>query len=469
MPDRPRSRLRALIYVRVSSDRAGGRSPEEQEADGREVCKRNDWVVQEVLRDSVGASRRSKESRPGWATVKQRIAAREIDVLVTWEASRANRDVTDYAELRDLCFRAGVLWSYGGRTYDLADESDRFTTVMDAAIAEREAGETSLRVRRAVRANAEAGRPHGRVLFGYRRIYDPETKAFVRQEAHPLEAEAVRETFDRFAAGEGVKTIARGLNSKGVTTRRGAPWTDAQVRRMLKNPAYAGQLVFQGKVVREAVWDGIVPMATFDAVQARLELGARTGQRSGSRARLLTGVGRCGVCGAKIHVLHDKARRDYYTCRDRYCVSRDLAKLDAYVSAVLIELLERPDLVDVLKGRDGQDPALAKAEADLLRLQGRLDEATEAFVAGELSAARLGRVESLLVPQIEQIESEIRRSVLPLKIEVPAGAVGEWWDSLASEQQKAIVGATVASVVILPTGRGSRSFNPDHVRIEWRR
>jgi site-specific DNA recombinase len=210
--------LRALIYTRVSQDRGGGRSPAEQEAESRQQCAREGWDVVAVLTDSVGASRHSKGKRTDWARAQEMLRNGDVDVLVTWEASRAQRDVDAYVELRKLCASAGVLWSYSGRTFDLTDHDDRFRTGLDALLAEREADEIAHRVQRAIRANAANGTPHGKIPFGYRRIYNPETKQLVCQEPHPEEAPVVRRIFDDYLGGLGVRTVARNLNKEGITT-----------------------------------------------------------------------------------------------------------------------------------------------------------------------------------------------------------------------------------------------------------
>ena len=105
--------------------------------------------------------------------MKVAVAAGGLDVLVTWEASRAQRDLDAYLELRRLCAASGVRWAYSGTVYDLAHGSDRFRTGLDALVAEDEVEKMRSRVLRALRANANSGRPHGVVGFGFRREYDP--------------------------------------------------------------------------------------------------------------------------------------------------------------------------------------------------------------------------------------------------------------------------------------------------------
>ncbi|HSH62381.1 MAG TPA: recombinase family protein [Acidimicrobiales bacterium] len=457
---------RALIYTRVSQDRAGGRSPAEQEAEGRQVCVREGWEVTEVVTDSLGASRHSKGTRRGWERARQLVADGAVDVLVTWEASRAQRDLAAYAELRELCARNGVRWSYSGRTYDMAEPSDRFTTGLDALLAEREADETAERVRRAMRGNAAQGRPHGRRLFGYQRVYDDRTGLLGGQVHLPDEAAVVREVFTGYLAGRGIRTLARELNSAGVTTSTGARWADGQVRRMLTNPAYAARRVHHGEVVGEADWPSIIDSETFDRVQARFAAMAGRQSRQTSAARLLTGVARCGVCGGRMHALHDRRGRKFYECNEKFCVARDLAKLDAYVTLVVLERLGRPDVTEALAGV-AQDPAVTDARQRAQELRAQLDDAVEQFTAGKLTGATLAKIEAKMLPLIDDAEREARHALVPLEVDVPTSNVDAWWDGLTGEVRREIVATLLAAVVVLPTRKGTRGFDPTAVRIEW--
>src|SRR5688572_13876924 len=163
--------MRAVIYTRVSSDpNDTGRSVEQQEAECRQVCAREGWTMVKVFSDNDrSASRHARKDRPGYTQVKQFLDSGGADVLVLWEGSRAQRDLRDYLKLRDLCAERGVSYNYSGRTYDLTRTDDRFSTGLDALLAEREADVTRDRVLRGVRANMASGRPYGRLLYGYRR------------------------------------------------------------------------------------------------------------------------------------------------------------------------------------------------------------------------------------------------------------------------------------------------------------
>lgn len=462
--------IQALIYTRVSQDRAGGRSPAEQETEARAQCESEGWHVAEVITDSVGASRHSKGTRRGWQQARQLIATGTVDVLVTWECSRAARDLAAYSELRDLCVAHRVRWSYSGRVHDMANGDDRFRSGLDALMAEREADETSERIRRAVRANAAAGRPHGRRLFGYRRTYAETTGQLLGQEPDPDEAPVVRRIFDAYVAGHGYRTISRALNDQGFTTGTGGRWADQQIKRVLVNPAYIGKRTHQGEIIGDAGWPALVPTDLFDKVAARME--GRRGIAQVNTARLLTGVTRCGVCGAKLAVGKDRRDRRFYQCRGdqgqgpRFCVARDLVTLDAYVTAIVLDRLAQPDVADALDGTD--DPAVTAAQARAAELQARLDDALAQFVAGDISGALLARAEADLKPRITDAEREARRARVPLEVDVPTTGIDQWWDELEPTMRREVVASLIATVTVHPVGIGRRRFDPSAITITWR-
>jgi DNA invertase Pin-like site-specific DNA recombinase len=462
--------LKALIYTRVSQDRAGGRSPEEQETEARAVCAAEGWTVVEVITDTVGASRRSKGTRAGWTRARKLVASGTVDVLVTWEASRAQRDLKAYAELRDLCVEHDVRWNYSGKTYDMARGDDRFRTGLDALLAEREAEEISERVRRATRANAANGRPHGRRVFGYRRVYDAESGRLIGQVPDEAQAPIVRRVFADYVAGSGPRTIADALQREGISTMTGiGPWTDEHIRRMLRSPAYAGQRVYQGEVIGKADWEPLVDADTWATAQARLAASRAAHPRVRGTDRLLSGVGRCGVCGAKVAVGHDRNKRKVYQCRSGHHVARDMVKLDAYVSAVLVAWLESPSSAEALAGATTVSDEAKAAATELQVLEARRADAVAMYVGGTIEASTLAAVEAELAPAIRAARKATQRDVgAALSVEVPDTGVEEWWIGLSDEVRRSIVGHLLTAVVIGPTHRGRRSFDPDAITIEFR-
>ena len=250
--------MKAVIYARVSKDRRQlERSVDEQVAECREFCTAQGWEVASVHVDNDrSASRYSTKDRPAWDVLMGELS--RYDVLVTWEASRATRNLEVYAELRRRCRDEGVLWAYSGRVYDLSRSDDAFMTGLEMLTAERSSDDTAKRIQRTVRSQAKAGKPHGRIPFGYAREYDPTTGALVRQVPHETEAPLIREMARRVLDGESLYSIAKDLSQRDVPRMRLNPWDTVRIKRVLTNPTIAGKRVYRGEVIGDADWEGII-------------------------------------------------------------------------------------------------------------------------------------------------------------------------------------------------------------------
>ena len=197
----------------------------EQEADIRETCTRERWSVVEVFTDNDrSASRYARKTRPSVCAARRAAVTRGgCDVVAVWELSRLSRDLGTLVAFRDLCRNHAVRWSVGGRTFDPGDDRDTLPLIVQACQAEGESAMTSKRVRRATTATAQAGRPHGRLTYGYRREYDPTTKAFLAQVIDDDQAAILREIAARFLAGRRSTRSPATSPSAAYPPRQAAP------------------------------------------------------------------------------------------------------------------------------------------------------------------------------------------------------------------------------------------------------
>lgn len=469
---------RALIYARESKweDRAGNRSPEEQVAESTAWCRAAGHTPIEVdgqpaiIDSGIGASRHSRGTRDGWERAKALIASGDVDLLVTWSNSRAQRDLSAYAELRDLCAGAGVLWAYKGRVHDLASSADRFTTGLEALLAEREADEISENVQRAMRANAAQGRPHGRQLYGYRRIYDPTTKTLLRVEPHPDQAPVVQRIFADYLAGHGARTIANALNAEGVPTTTGAAWRPAGVRRLLERPGYAGRRVHHGDDTGDAMWPPLIDQHTWERAQARIA-GRRPTHRQSWQANLLAGLARCADCGERTTMArHRRADRTMvvkYACDSCYAaLPRD--RLDAWATERLLDRIRSAGSA----ARDvGPSPAVVAARAEVKAIQAELEEAMDLWHAKRLSVAAYAEMEGTLRARLAAAERAARADVVPLTLKLPKNLdhLDAWWDAKTPEQRREVMAGMVAAVLIRKVvPKWARYDVGDHATVEWR-
>ncbi len=460
----------ALIYTRVSEDKTGEhRSVGEQEAACRETCVRNGWDVVEVLSDnSIGASRHSSGHRDGWDKVHARIKKRDIDVLVVWEFSRTGRDLGSWVDLRTVLTKTGTLLCVDGKISDLSDSADRLTLGVKSVIAEAAADETSARVRRAMQANADHGKPHGRLLFGYRRVRDDRTGRPVGQVPDDEQAAVVRRVFAEYNAGSSRQDIANGLNAEGIKTGTDKDWSARRIGDLLRNIAYAGRRIHNGEDFAKADWDPLVDMETFLTARRRRQAAGANSTRATKEARLLSGVIRCGVCNAKMYSGGQSAKGHAYRCSgDSRCVQRSGVPCDELVTAALLERLGSHDNYDRL--RDDTEPSADVIDATnrVAELEAQLDDLAVQFAAGELSAKMLSKAEQLILPKIAEARKAARQAAVPINLDIPDSGHAQWWDTLDHKLRREVVGAYIAAVFVHPVGQAGRTFDPTAISIEW--
>lgn len=470
----PREQLRAVLYARTSRDprKRATSTKDQMEVNARE-CDYYGWtVVAELIDDDRSASISAKKSRDGFQEMIRMVQARECDVIVATELSRLTRDLGTYYHLRQLCQELGVIWCLAGSIYDLSRRSDLRATAMDAVSAEDESRGIKDRVLRTVRLNAERGRPHGRVLFGYKRIYNADTGELEEQVAHPTWGPVVQEIFRRLAAGDAAYGIAKDLERRGLKPPERFRWDGARMIEIASNPSYLGKRVFQGAVIGEAAWDPLVDDQTWRAVQRILRNPARRTMPDTMVRHLLTGIAVCGVCECHCPMRMVPNRgRPSYSCKDCFCVSILKERLDAYVEEHVITWLGRPEAREMLQPEPKENEAYEAALAELEDLEGQLAEArskaTDPNPRERLSVASLMAVEAGLQPLIDAKKAEVQRLLPPMplpELEELAGAsdVDERWNALKLEKRRAVLRA-VASVEVFKGRKGSNAMFPGRV------
>lgn len=177
-----------------------------------------------------------------------------------------------------------------------------------------------------------------RLLYGYRR-----TETGV--EPVPEEARVVQEIFEEFLAGTKVQRIAQSLAKRDLRGRRGGLFTSPQVHRILRQATYAGA---------DEGCPALVSQAVFDAAQEKLDSPERQSfERGQPPAHLLTGIARCGVCGAGMKRSSRGSRQpDTYACpsldRSTPHPAREMAFVDELVTETLFYMINTDHFAEVL-------------------------------------------------------------------------------------------------------------------------
>ncbi|MEU8271596.1 recombinase family protein [Sphaerisporangium sp. NPDC049002] len=502
--------LRAAIYDRASKDKGKrGKSVTEQRAGNEDACAGNGWTIAETYTDNHrSASRFARVDRPDWDRFLADLDAARFDVVVMWESSRGDRKASQWIAFLDSCRELGVLIHVTShrRTYDMRVARDWRVLAEDGVDNAYETERLSERIRRGLRGNAVEGRPHGKVLYGYVRQYNPRTGALVGQEADERKrvaltpacvvgretvrigetytrAGVVREVAGRFAGGATQKAVVVDLNRRGIPAPEGGIWRTPQLRSILLNPAYIGYRRHQGGVVPSPEW--FPPLVAPDVhytCMGRLSDPQRQGARDSSVKHLLSGLATCGLCGGWMRVQVEDGRGGArYVCQPtapertpgRHAV-RGQARVERYVEEVAVRWMARPAQLEVLaRGGEAQDDGHEQILGQIGELRARLDGLYDQAATGGLSATGLAAVERRILADIAGLEGRSRhlrgrRVVAPARLGSEEAARAQWaaWD--VAERREFLRGL-FESVEIMPLGAGRRGYaDAESVRLTWR-
>ena len=329
--------MRAVIYARYSSENQREASIEDQVEVCRRYAERQGWTVADTYEDRA-VSGASMLARPGFQRMLADAEARKFDIIVCEAIDRLGRRLADVADVYDrLSFRGIQIHATA-----IGHVTQMHLGIM-GTMAQMTLADLGAKTKRGQLGRARAGRIPGGLAYGYEVVPSaPGTQDRGERRIKPDEAEVVRRIFKSYAAGKSPRHIAHELNAAGIPGPGGRDWGDSTLRGqpergtgILNNTLYIGRLCWNrvsyvkdpstGKrVARVNALDQreetevpelrIIDQALWDACQARRQemrfaIGqAEDGQKlnvAHRRRFLLSGLLRCGCCGAGYTIVAD--------------------------------------------------------------------------------------------------------------------------------------------------------------------
>lgn len=421
------------------------------------------------ITDQYGETRDAwRVIRPDWGEALRALRTGKINALAVYDLDRLARDPYDLEDaIEAVEYYGATIVSATASEIDLMTESGRLTARIMVTVANKSSADTSRRVKRAHLQLARSGEvKHGGRPFGWK---DDKTTE------NPTEAALIKKAAADIIDGAGLRAIVREWNEAGVKTARGNAWDHRAVRQLLKGPRLAGWRVHQGRIATNdagqpvrGVWEPILEQDTYDRLQVALgrRVGAKGGRR-GARKYLLSGIARCGTCGARMYATPTPTGHAYTCRRDgtgiggAHVTSIAGPPTDEAVSAVVIGALREEHL---------DAPASAQFHADdrLAEIPEKISELMAAYNKGQLSG-------TVVFPQVQALEAEqaevanerdrfIARTSGPAIDQVDP----DRFDHLGVDRQRAIAERLLEAVVIAPAkARGAR-WTEDRVTYAWK-
>ena len=173
--------------------------------------------------------------------------AGKIDIILTKSISRFARNTVDLLNTVRHLKELGIDVQFEKeRIRSLSGDGELMLTLL-ASFAQEESRSISENVKWGIQKMYRQGIPHSRYrVYGYKWKDDVLVPV-------PEEASVVKRIFQNFLDGKSRLETERELNAEGITTRCGFPWEDSNIRGILKNITYTGNLLFQKEFVEDPI------------------------------------------------------------------------------------------------------------------------------------------------------------------------------------------------------------------------
>lgn len=461
----------AAIYARISRDDKGTEAGVgRQKLDCQALADQLGYSVAEVFVDNdMGASARSRAVRPAYGDMLARARAGEFGAILAYSNSRLTRRPREFEDLLDLVRDHGIeIRTVTSGTVDLSTADGQLIARVLANFDAAEADRTGERVQRASLARAQEGRTHGAVPYGWTR------DAGGAERVDDAQAAVIRDAARRVIAGQSMRGIVKALNADETPTPRGGTWNGTILRQLLLRERNAGRRVHRGEVIGPGAWPAILTDDEQDQVTAILRDPNRRTARGTELTHMLTGILRCGACGAACRALTgarytkrdgtEGRRPSAYGCPECFKVRRVGYKVDAVVEAVMLGRLAMPDAPELLAG-DPESARQAQEARDGIRA--RLDMAADQFADGAIDGEQLARITARLRKDLAAADERLSKAgISPSLGALATRDPAEAWESATVEQRRELIDLLM-TVTLMPTGAGG-VFDPESVQIEWK-
>ena len=433
--------MKVALYARVSSERQDiDLSISAQLKALREYASRNGHAVVKEYVDEAESGR--SIDRPGFKQmiVTARQKPSPFEAILVWKLSRFARNREDSIIYKSLLRKQGIqVVSINEPVEDTP--SGRLLEGIIEVIDEFYSANLSQDVLRGMRENAGRGfRNGGRAPYGYIRvkIQDGATTR-TRLEPDTKTAPIAQRIFRECLSGKGLKAIARSLNGDSISSMTGKKWGATSIEKILHNEAYTGTMVWGKRTTTpyrldnssallraEGAWPALIDKTTFTQAQARLA--ARAPQvihpREVDSLYLLSGIMRCGVCGAAMVGQGSGHRYHYYMCGNarrkgrEVCPSPILPKdrmerfvIDRIKGYILTEEnlqeLVRLTNEELCQSCSENRERLELIQAQIEEMDGRLSKLYDAIETGEFKGGELApRIKALSQKKEELLQAK---------------------------------------------------------------
>lgn len=436
---------RTAVYARYSSDEQNQRSADDQIALCKDYAAKHGLNVVAAYKDE-DISGASIANRPGIQALLASAERHLFDCVLAENFKRLSRSKSELPRLKeDLDFYQVQLFTvHSGAASDMG-------VVMEGFMGSQQLKEIADQTRRGLGAVNKNGRFAGGRIYGYKPLPALPGEARGRLEIVESEAKVVREIFRLYASGVSPRAIAKQLNKRRIEPPgNGKSWSATSLMGnakrgsgILNNETYRGVLVWNkvtfvsrhgkriSRVNPKDQWQTakaerlrIVDESLWNAARARKASAAGKKPHELRREHLLSGLLKCGCCGAAVSTIGNGVRGARMQCRcyresgGTSCTNKIVvyrADIESVVLSGLQDVLQNKDAIaECFKEYERERKRNAKTadrdRAKLTRRKGEVDRELDRLfdaIAQGVGAAKLKDRINSLEAELEQIKHDL--------------------------------------------------------------
>lgn len=397
--------MNGVIYARYSSDNQREESIEGQLRECVEFAERQGITVIGNYIDRAMSAK--TDDRPDFQRMIKDSNKHLFEVVIVWKLDRFARNRYDSARYKTVLKKNGVRLISAKENISDRPEGILLESMLEG-YAEYYSAELSEKVIRGMTDNALKCKSNGSQMpYGY--VSDDEQHIHVDEK----EAAIVQELYTRYADGEPSTVIMRDLNTRGILSKTGKPFSKSVVIYMLHNRRYLGEYKFMDIVVPGGI-PQIISEELFDRVQARFERSKKAPAREKAKVNyLLTTKLYCGKCGVFMVGESGTSRtgdtHNYYKCsnvkRKKGCDKKSVRK--EMIENLVIDWTMKTALADSTIERMAEAVVELQQQENVLLpvLHGRLAD-TEKAISNLLDAIQQGLFNASAKQRMDDLEQQ---------------------------------------------------------------
>ena len=283
-------------------------------------------------------------NRPGFIELMKDIESKQINMVITKDLSRLGRDyiktgyyVEDYFPSKNIRY-ISILDGIDTFKNDTNNDVAPFKALFNDMVSK----DTSKKIKSILKNKKEQGLFLGsKAPYGYKKDVKNKHKLIIVEE----ESKAVKSIFKMALEGKSNLSIAKILNSCGISSPKKGIWTATSIYNILKNREYTGCTVsnvwttisYKNKkrikkephewIIREGTHEEIIDKKMFEMVNNKKKNKYKKISKKRNKM-LLEGLIYCEECGSKMGISYLKSRNTYILNCNKY--KKDSSKCSSH-------------------------------------------------------------------------------------------------------------------------------------------